>query len=341
MPLSAAVRRVIFYGGLALALYGAGVYATSMPGAPHVGPAPAPSDAEREVARELGVHVSTLAGSIGERNTGEADSLQRARDYIAAQLRGLSAASGASLVFEPLGPDGLDAENVIFELRGRSSELIVIGAHYDSAPGTPGANDNASGVAVALALASRSIGHQHRHGLRFAFFANEEPHFFQNPGMGSLTHARASRRRGDRIRAMLSLESLGYYADEPETQHYPWPLGLLYPDRGNFVAFVGNFSSRWLVRESIGVFRASTAVPSHGAALPGWVPGVGWSDHWSFWQYGYPAIMVTDTAVYRDPNYHQPTDVIANLSFEPMARVALGLLEVISSLADPRASAAP
>jgi hypothetical protein len=119
--------------------------------------------------------------------------------------------------------------------------------------------------------------------------------------MGSLTHARASRQRGDRIRAMLSLESLGYYADEPEPQHYPWPLGLLYPDRGNFVAFVGNFSSRWLVRESIDVFRASTEVPSQGAALPGWVPGVGWSDHWSFWQYDYPAIMVTDTAVYRDP----------------------------------------
>jgi peptidase M28-like protein len=152
--------------------------------------------------------------------------------------------------------------------------------------------------------------------------------------MGSLTHAHACRRRGDNIRAMLSLESLGYYASEPTTQHYPWPLGLLYPDRGNFVAFVGNFGSRWLVRESIGVFRANTAFPSEGAALPGWLPGVGWSDHWSFWQSGYPAIMVTDTAVYRDPNYHRPTDVVGNPSYESMARVALGLLDVIAHLAE-------
>lgn len=334
MPLSAAARRVLFYGGLLLALGGAGAYATSMPGASHTGPLPAPSDAVQEIARELAVHVSTLAGTIGERNTGEAENLKRARDYIATQLRGLSTDSGASLAFETLGPDGLDADNVIFELRGRSSEWIVIGAHYDSAPGTPGANDNASGVAVALALANRLAGDHHRCGLRFAFFANEEPHFFQNPGMGSLTHARASRRRGDPIRAMLSLESLGYYADEPHTQHYPWPIGLLYPDRANFIAFVGNFGSRWLVRDSIGVFRATTEFPSQGAALPSWVPGVGWSDHWSFWQYDYPAIMVTDTAVFRDPNYHQPTDVVANPSYESMARVALGLLEVVAHLAE-------
>jgi hypothetical protein len=322
----------MFYGGLLAALGGASRYATSMPGASHAGPLPPASDAVQALERELERHVAMLAGAIGERNTGEADNLSRARDYIAAQLRGASHA-GASLSFEPLGPEGLDAENVIFELRGRTSEWIVIGAHYDSAPGTPGANDNASGVAVALALASRMLDGQHRASLRFAFFANEEPHFFQNPGMGSLTHARASRRRGDEIHAMLALESLGHYSDEPETQHYPWPVGLLYPDRGNFIAFVGNMTSRWLVRESIGVFRATTEFPSEGAALPGWIPGVGWSDHWSFWQAGYPAIMVTDTAVYRDPNYHQPSDGLSNPSYESMARVALGLQEVIAHLA--------
>jgi hypothetical protein len=334
MPLSAAARRVVFYGGLVLALGGAAVYATAMPGASHAGPLPAPSERVRDMSRELAVHVSALAGSIGERNTGEPHNLERARDYIGAQLRDVASASGASLAFEALGPDGLDAENVIFELRGRTAQIVVVGAHYDSAPGTPGANDNASGVAVALALATRLAGGHFEHALRFAFFANEEPHFFRNPGMGSLTHARASRRRGDDIRAMLSLESLGYYSDEPGSQHYPWPIDLFYPDRAHFVAFVGNFGSRWLVRQSIGAFRATTEFPSQGAALPGWVPGVGWSDHWSFWQYDYPAIMVTDTAVYRDPNYHQPTDVVSNPSTEPMARVALGLLEVIAYLAD-------
>jgi len=135
---------------------------------------------------------------------------------------------------------------------------------------------------------------------------------------------------------MLSLESLGYYSDEPESQRYPWPVGLFYPDRGAFVGFVGNLGSRWLVREAIGLFRVSAKFPSEGAALPGWVPGVGWSDHWAFWQFGYPAIMVTDTAVYRDPNYHQSTDVSSNLSYDRMARVTLGLQNVVASLAGRR-----
>ena len=332
MP-SIAVQRVLFYGGLAAVLGAIVHYATSMPGASHIGPLPAPAGSVQGIARELAVHVSTLAGTIGERNTGEEKSLARARDYIAAQL-GNVPASGSTIAIEPLGPEGLDAENVILELPGQTPELVLVGAHYDSAPGTPGANDNASGVAIGLALARRAAGRRYRCSLRFAFFANEEPHFFQNPGMGSLAHARHSRQRGDAIRAMLSLESLGYYSDEANSQHYPWPLGLLYPDRGDFVAFVGNFGSRWLVRESIGAFRATAAFPSEGAALPGWIPGVGWSDHWSFWQQGYPAIMVTDTAVYRDPNYHQPTDVVSNPSYEPMARVTLGLLDVIAHLAD-------
>lgn len=332
---SAAARRVVLYGGVLLALAGGAFYAVAMPAASHAGALPEASEATHEVARELAVHVSTLAGEIGERNSAAPENLKRARDYIAAQLRELATASGTSLRFEPLGPDGLDADNVIFEQRGRTAELVVVGAHYDSAPGTPGANDNASGVAVALALARRLAQRHHQYGLRFAFFANEEPHFFQNPGMGSLTHAQGCHRRGEAVRAMLSLESLGYYSDEPDSQRYPWPLGLLYPERADFVAFVGNLGSRWLVQDSIATFRASAEFPSQGAALPGWVPGVGWSDHWSFWQYDFPAIMVTDTAVFRDPNYHQPTDVVGNPSFEPMARVALGLLEVVASLADP------
>lgn len=131
---------------------------------------------------------------------------------------------------------------------------------------------------------------------------------------------------------MLALESLGYYSEAPKTQRYPWPVGLFYPDRGNFVGFIGNVSSRSLVREAIGSFRAKAQMPSEGAALPGWIPGVGWSDHWSFWQFNYPAIMVTDTAVYRDPNYHQPSDVPSNLSYERMALVASGLLDVVRNL---------
>jgi hypothetical protein len=126
---------------------------------------------------------------------------------------------------------------------------------------------------------------------------------------------------------------LGYYSDAPGSQRYPWPVGLLYPDHGNFVGFVGNLASRGLVRRAIGVFRESVRFPSEGAALPARIPGVGWSDHWAFWEFDYPAIMITDTATYRDPHYHERTDVSANVDVVRLARVTLGLEKVIEHLA--------
>ena len=111
---------------------------------------------------------------------------------------------------------------------------------------------------------------------------------------------------------------------EPGSQKYPPLVGWFYPDRGDFVGFVGNLSSRALVRRALGTFRAKCAFPSEGAALPSFVPGVGWSDHWAFWQVGYPAIMVTDTATFRDPNYHQATDRAPELDYLALARVTLG-----------------
>jgi peptidase M28-like protein len=333
MALSATTQRLIFYGGLTALLSGAYLYATVMPGRSHSGGLPLASPAMRAAALDLKVHVAGLATAIGERRVGEGESLTRARDYVASELDTVARAVNAKVILERLGSEGSDAANVILDLPGESSDTLVIGAHYDSAVGTPGANDNASGVAVGLYLAKQLSGKRLLNSLRFVFFANEEPPYFQNPGMGSLTHARGCAERGERILAMLALESLGYYSDEPESQRYPWPVGLLYPDRGNFVGFVGSLGSRSLVRESIRMFRASARFPSEGAALPAWIPGVGWSDHWAFWQYDYPALMITDTALYRDPNYHQGSDVPSNLSYEPMARVALGLLDVIRGLA--------
>src|SRR5690606_33676502 len=154
MPSSAAVRRALLGGAAVLGLYGIVAYTTAMPGASHAGPLPDADSAVEDLALELEGHVSTLAGSIGERNTSAPHNLERARDYIAAQLRGAAVAL-APVELEPLGPAGLDADSVLFELRGRSSEIVLVGAHYDSAPGTPGANDNASGVAVAIELAQR------------------------------------------------------------------------------------------------------------------------------------------------------------------------------------------
>jgi len=341
VKLSATQQRLIFYGGLC-ALLGAGsLYATAMPGRSHRDALRSESPAMRAAAVELKAHVAGLATVVGERRVGAGDSLTRARDYVASELGTIASAVNANVGLESLGREGSEAANVIMDLRGKSSDLVVIGAHYDSVPDTPGANDNASGVSVGLYLAKQLSGGHFRNSLRFVFFANEEPPYFQNPGMGSLAHARGCAARGERVVAMLALESLGYYSEEPKSQRYPWPIGLLYPDRGNFVAFVGNLGSRSLVRESVRSFRANAQFPSEGAALPGGIPGVGWSDHWSFWQSNYPAIMVTDTAVYRDPNYHQDSDVPSNLNYGYMARVSVGLLDVIRELAGAEHVARP
>jgi hypothetical protein len=150
--------------------------------------------------------------------------------------------------------------------------------------------------------------------------------------MGSLVHARALAARGEHVAAMLSLECLGYYDDRAGSQDYPFPFNLLYPDTANFLGFVGNTDSGALVRRCVGAFRASGALPCEGVAAAGWITGVGWSDHWSYWQIGAPAVMVTDTALFRNPNYHQPTDRIATLDFDRLARAVDGIEAVVAAM---------
>ncbi|HEU5072918.1 MAG TPA: M28 family peptidase [Polyangiaceae bacterium] len=326
-------RRLWFYGGLAALACAACYFATAMPGTSYRGELPPPTREVEALQLRLRRHVSTLAATVGERRLAEGDSLARARDYIATVLGGIETLTNARLEFEKLTGTSAGASNVVFELAGATEELVVVGAHYDTALGTPGANDNASGVAAGLELARLLATRRHHRTLRFVFFANEEQPYFQQAGMGSLAHAEASRARGDRVKAMLALESLGHYSTKPGSQRYPPLVGRFYPDQGNFVGFVGNLRSRSLVRDAIGTFRASSAFPSEGAALPAFVPGVGWSDHWSFWQVGYPAIMVTDTAIFRDPHYHEASDVAARLDYLGLARVTRGLEHVIDALA--------
>lgn len=214
----------------------------------------------------------------------------------------------------------------------RPSEIVLIGAHFDTFQGTPGADDNASGVAATIELARRFADRPQPRTLRFAFFVNEEPPAFQTQDMGSWVYAKKCKAEGEQIKAMLSLETIGYYTSQPRSQKYPPVLAAFYPDRGDFVAFVGNVSSRSLVKQSIASFRARNVFPSEGAALPEGVPGVGWSDHWAFWQEGYPAIMVTDTAPFRNPNYHNVGDRPDTLDYGAMARVVDGLEAVILDL---------
>ena len=270
-----------------------------------------------------------LAVTIGERNLWTYASLRRAADYVTATLEG----HGLHPEHQTFEVSRLPVTNISAEIRGKSSdEILVVGAHYDTVSNCPGANDNATGVAALLELSRRVRDRPLARTLRFVAFVNEEPPFFQTGQMGSLVYANAARVRGDRIRGMLSLETMGYYSDEPGSQHYPAPLDAVHPETGSFIDFVSNMQSESFLREAAAAFRTGTDFPLEVAAAPEALPGVGWSDHWSFWQAGYPALMVTDTAPFRYPWYHRPEDTLDKICFDRMEAVVDGLEAVISVL---------
>jgi len=211
----------------------------------------------------------------------------------------------------------------------------VIGAHYDTTQRSPGADDNASGCAAILALARTFKDNPQPRTIRFVLFPNEELPTGGTSEMGSWIYAKKARASGDNITAMLSLEMLGYFTDAPNTQKYPSPLSAFYPTTGNFIAFVANYDNRALVKQSVRAFRAGAQFPSEGAALPNFIRDVGRSDHWGFWKEGYRALMVTDTANFRNPNYHGPNDTPDTLDYDSMARVVEGLRAVLLDLASP------
>jgi hypothetical protein len=302
-----------------------------MPGRSHQGPLPPADDELRSLAAELRQRVVHLAEEIGERNVlRRPPELARAADYIQAELEKL----GYKVKRQEYDVGPVICCNLEAEILGATlpQEIVVVGAHYDSVIGTPGANDNGSGVAAVLTLARRFAHRTLDRTLRFVAFVNEEPPFFQTKQMGSWVYARRCRQRNEKVTAMLSLETIGYYSDAPGSQKYPQPFGLLYPSTGNFIGFVGDLHSRGLVRQSVGAFRQGEQFPSEGAALPAAMPGVGFSDHWSFWQEGYPAAMVTDTAMFRYPQYHQLGDTVDKIDFERLARVVRGLENVVGVL---------
>ncbi|MDH3407214.1 MAG: M28 family peptidase, partial [Gammaproteobacteria bacterium] len=169
--------------------------------------------------------------------------------------------------------------------------------------------------------------------VHFVAFVNEEPPFFKTENMGSQHYARAARANNEDIRAMLALETIGYYDDAPGSQQYPPLFSLFFPDRGDFIGLVSNFSSRQLLRRAVTAFRAASDFPLEYVSTFGWVPGVDWSDHGSFWNEGYPAIMVTDTALYRYPYYHSAQDTPDKLDYVRLARVSTALVAVVEALA--------
>ena len=275
-------------------------------------------------------HVATLAGEIGERHVHRPQALAAAEAYIAGEL----ASIGYRVRRQTCEAEGVPSSNLEIEIPGATaaSEIVLAGAHYDTVPGSPGADDNASGVAGVIEIARQLVGARPQRTLRLVAFVNEEPPFFYFGEMGSKVYAREARRRGDDICVMLSLEMLGCYSDRRGTQRYPPLFRWFYPDRGNFIGFVSNLKSRGALAEVVESFRAASGFPAERLASPAFVPGVAWSDQISFWKQGYRAVMVTDTAFYRYRHYHQASDTPERLDYARMAEVVSGLAGALARL---------
>jgi Zn-dependent M28 family amino/carboxypeptidase len=304
-------------------------FMVKVPGVSYAGALKPLTEAEQVIATHLRTHVAAIASR--EHNFLKLAELEAAARYIEAALAG----TGRAVTTQNFRSGPVDVRNIEAEVRGeaRASEIIIVGAHYDSVLGAPGANDNGSGVAAVIELARLAAAGKPARTLRFVAFVNEEPPFHHSDAMGSRHYARRARERGENIVAMLSIETIGWYSDAPGSQRYPFPLGFFYPSTGNFIAFVSNLASRGLLHEAIDAFRSHAAIPSEAVAAPAWIPGVDWSDHWAFWKEGYPALMVTDTAPYRYPYYHTSEDMPDKVEYERVARVVTGLYGMLQDLA--------
>ena len=291
----------------------------------------------RPVSRDdLANSLKILATQIGERHHGKPEALESAAVWIESTLAGGNIGYTVERQVYDAG-GGFEARNLIAELPGldRRSEIIIVGAHYDTVPGSPGANDNGTGIASLLALARAFTGDPQQRTIRFVAFANEEPPHFQTETMGSLVYAKRCRSRGETIAAMLCLETIGYFSEAEGSQKVPEGLGGVFPTVGNFLAFVGDENSRFFVDSAKGAFSAVASIPAIGGVFPESIPGVGWSDHWSFWQAGYPAVMVTDTAPYRYPHYHQATDTPDQVDLEKLEDATRGFEAIVRGWANP------
>ncbi len=276
----------------------------------------------------LEAHVRTLART--PRSVAHPAGLDAAASYAAAQL----CAAGAEVHLQRYTAHGHEFRNVVASLGPDTRERVVVGAHYDAAGPFPGADDNASGVAGVLELARLLAGAPLRTRVELVAYACEEPPFFRTPYMGSMVHAASLRDEGVRVRAMLALEMIGYFTDAPGSQRFPTPLlKPFYPSRGNFITVVGKLGGGGLIRRVKRAMRRASPLRVRSIQAPVAVPGVDFSDHASYWAAGFPAVMVTDTAFYRNPHYHTVGDTPDTLDYPRMAQVVDGVRAAVLGLA--------
>jgi len=271
--------------------------------------------------------IERLTLDFPSRNGRNPSALLGAADFLESQLVSL----GLTVESMRYSDGTLDVRNLIIHRPGAlpGASHFVIGAHYDTVLGTPGADDNASGVAGVVELARRFARLSTRHPLSFVLFPHEEPPYFLSSAMGSRRYASALSAADIPVRMMLSLEMIGFAHDE-SAQRYPFPLMRTlggYPRQGNFIGIVGNLRSMRTVRSLRRAMQAACPIQVESLNAPGFLPPLFLSDHSSFWQFGFPAAMVTDTAFLRNPHYHMPTDTIGTLNFDFLAHV-IDALEV-------------
>jgi Zn-dependent M28 family amino/carboxypeptidase len=274
--------------------------------------------------------VTELAGEVGARPFRDLARLERAAELVERQF----ADFGYAVASQSFEYSGRSYRNLIAERAGSEEpeKVLVVGAHYDTVPETPGADDNASGVAGLLGLARLLADRPLRKTVRFAAFALEEPPVFRTRNMGSYRYAESLKRVGTQVEGMVCLEMIGYFTDRPGSQRYPLPfMNRVFPRTGSHVVMVGNRRSAAFTRAMSEGFRGATDLPVFTLNAPAIVVGIDFSDHWSFGKFGYPALMVTDTAFYRNPNYHTPADLPETLDYGSMAKVVEGLAGSIES----------
>jgi Zn-dependent M28 family amino/carboxypeptidase len=318
---------------------------------------PEPDPETLALADRLRADVEALASSIGERNVYRPGSLDLAATHVERGFAATGLATRRLPVEVPDDPKFRCRPQTVWNVEAEkpgddlAAEVLVVGAHYDSKvatprwyrsgpplperPGSPGGNDNATGVAALLALAGRLAHVRTRRTVRFVAFPNEEPPFFQTAAMGSRVYARScARDPAARVVAMIAVDTIGCFSRRPRRKRIPLSSLIGLPDRPDYVAFMGNAASWGLARRSASVFNRASDLRARAVVLPAVSRLVAWSDDWSFWQEGVPAFTATDTAFQRSDDYHEPTDTADRVEPVPMAHVVLGLAAVVQALAN-------
>ncbi|MCU0652745.1 MAG: M28 family peptidase [Candidatus Pacebacteria bacterium] len=268
--------------------------------------------------------VSYLTVINPTRDSSHAESLNRVADYIAAEF----SKTGCVPEIQKFTVEKKEYKNIICSFGTENKSRVVVGAHYDAFIDSPGADDNASGVAGLLELA-RIIGRENpalSHRIDLVAYSLEEPPYFNTSSMGSHFHAKYLKDKGIKVAGMICLESIGYFSDEPGSQKYPLDaFRLAYPGKGDFIAVVGKFGQQGIVAKIKKSILENSDIKALSFNGPEILPGVSYSDHMNYWKFGYDAAMVTDTAFNRNPNYHEASDAIETLDFDRMAQVVRGV----------------